>query len=442
MLRVALPLVMALALSSAPAFAQRPAFWERVADPHREQIEALVMRAQAELGERGGAGQGEAAARAEAWLREALRLDGRNFVAAVLLGEASARQRRGDEAVRQFQRARSLARTPTEESWCTLRVAVESSRAGRYPEALGEYDRHIRLGEAQAAAYANSAEILMALGRLGEAEDRYREAIRLEAQEQPGRERDENLALAFYGLGVALDRDEQTAAAREAVARALALDAKMELLDAAQGSEKGEKSEVFFVPPGDVHYYRGLALLVAGRAQEAADAFQRFLGEQRGGRFGPRAEAHLLALSAKAEGARVTRLRVAAAATVWTKLGFAERSPSRGGMGTLPGSPTPSVRADETLPAALVDAAWRARPGLVDACLEELPAAARTPGRIGVDIEFDRTGAAQRVTVDGRDDLGGFPACVEARVKAAVHVPRPGEHGASARVELVLAVRR
>src|SRR5262245_16506880 len=135
MLRLALPmlLALALALSSAPAFAQRAAFWERVADPHREQIEALVMRAQAELGERAAAGAGEVAARAEGWLREALRLDGRNFVATVLLGETSARQRRGEEAVRLFERARQLARTPGEESWCTLRVAVESSRAGRYP---------------------------------------------------------------------------------------------------------------------------------------------------------------------------------------------------------------------------------------------------------------------------------------------------------------------
>src|SRR4029450_5570491 len=178
-------------------------------------------------------------------------------LATVLRGEAQGGQGQRAAAAASFGRARALARTPGEESRCSLLAAVENSRAGRFEQALAEYDQHIRLGEAEGDAYSNSAEILMALGRLGEAQDRYREAIRLEDQSRPaipGHDRDEYLALAYYGLGVALDRDEQGQAAREATARAIQRDPRMAILDAARDG----RNDVFFVPPGDVHYYRGL----------------------------------------------------------------------------------------------------------------------------------------------------------------------------------------
>src|SRR3954469_11460957 len=300
-----------LLLVARPALADGGSFWERVADPHRQRVEALIQRAQAELSDRPVGGMRDEAAHAEIWLREALRLDADSFSATVLLGEAQARQGRWAGAAAAFARARALARTPAEESWSALRAAIESSRAGRYGEALADYDQHLRLGEAQPAAYANSGEILMAMGRLTEAEDRYREAIRLEGQTPAGREHDENLALAYYGLGVALDRDEQPGAAREAVARALEIDAKMALLDAARDDDAG----IFFVPPGDVHYYRALALLVLGRPREAAEAFERFTAEQGQSRWLARARGHLTSLAAGEGGRTRARFRVAAAGT-------------------------------------------------------------------------------------------------------------------------------
>jgi tetratricopeptide (TPR) repeat protein len=387
-------------------------FWERVAEPHRQKVEALVQRAQAELGDRPSAGLREGAARAEVWLREALRFDPDSFPATVLLGEAQARQGRWAGAAAAFARARTLARTPAEESWSSLRAAIESSRAGRYPEALADYDQHLRLGEAQPAAYANSAEILMAMGRLSEAEDRYREAIRLEGQTPAGREHDENLALAYYGLGVALDRDEQPGAAREAVARALEIDAKMALVDAARDDDAG----IFFVPPGDVHYYRALALLVLGRPREAAEAFQRFTAEQGQSRWLARARGHLTSLAAGEGGRTRARFRVAAAGT---------------------------AHADETLAAPLVDATLRARPGLFDPCLEEVPAAQRESIRIAIDVDFDERGAVQRARVLGREQWAAFATCVEGRLKGGLRVPRPaGAAAATARLELLLALRR
>jgi tetratricopeptide (TPR) repeat protein len=383
-------------------------FWERVANPHRQRVESLVQRAQGELGYRPGASR-EAAARAEGWLREALRYDPDSFSATVLLGEAQARQGRGTGAAAAFARAEALARTPAEESWCALRAAVESSRAGRYAEALADYDQHLRLGEAQPTAYANSAEILMALGRLHEAQDRYREAIRLEGQGPAGRDRDENLALAYYGLAVALDRDEQAAAAREAVARALEGDPRLALLDAARDEEGG----VFFVPPGDVHYYRGLALTVLARPREAAESFQRFLTEQRPSRYARRAENHLLALAAGGDENRVrARFRVAAAGT---------------------------VRSDESLPAPLVDASLRARPGLFDPCLDDVPATLRESTRVAMDVDVDAGGVVQRVRIS--DEWSGFARCAEGRLRSGVRLSRPGKP-VSLRLELVLGLRR
>jgi tetratricopeptide (TPR) repeat protein len=395
-------------LAMAALLVHAPTFWERVADPHREEVEALVARARGELA--GGSADGPAAA-ARA-LREALRFDPSSFVATLLLAEAEARQGRVAPAATAFARARSLARTPGEESWCALRAAIESSRAGRFEEALAEYDQHIRLGEAQADAFANSAEILMALGRLGEAEDRYREAIRLADQagsSVPAHDHEENLALAYYGLGVALDRDEQELAAREAIARAMAHDPRLAILDGARDG----RSNVFFVPAGDVHYYRGLALMVEGRPREATDAFQRFLSEQRGSRYGKRAEAHLLALAAGAEGGRKSRLRLVAAGT---------------------------VRADEAVPAPLVDAALRSHPGLLERCLDEAPAIDEST-RVSLEVTFDAAGVVQ--AVKGAPAWAGFARCAQAQLRDGVRLPRlTGGKSASVRLDLVLAVRR
>jgi tetratricopeptide (TPR) repeat protein len=386
-------------------------FWERVADPHREEVAALIARARADL----AGATSDGAARAERGLLQALRLDPTSFVGTLLLGEAQAGQGRRAAAAASFGRARGLARTPAEESRCSLLAAIESSRAGRFPEALADYDRAIRLGEAQGDAYANSAEILMALGRLGEAQDRYREAIRLEEQARPalpGHDHDEYLALAYYGLGVALDRDEQGLAAREAIARALARDPKLAILDAARDG----RSDVFFVPPGDVHYYRGLALMVLGRPGEAIDAFQRFLSERRSDRWMKRAETHLLALAAGNDGSRPKgRLKLVAAGT---------------------------VRADEGLSAPLVDAALRSHPGLLEPCLDEAPGSVNEATRLSLEVDFDAAGTVLSVR-GGGDEWAAFVGCAGKRLKEGLRVPRlAGARTAGVRLDLVVAVRR
>jgi tetratricopeptide (TPR) repeat protein len=254
----------------------------------------------------------------------------------------------------------------------------------------------------------------MALGRLPEAQDRYREAIRLEGQTAAGREHDENLALAYYGLAVALDRDEQPGAAREAAARALELDGRMALIEPGRDDDAG----IFFVPPGDVHYYRGVALMALGRAREAGDAFQRFAAEQPRSRWAARVAAHLATLKAgDSEGTTSrARFRLAAAGT---------------------------VHSDDTLPAPLVDATLRARPGLFEPCLGEVPASELESTRIGVDVDFDERGIVQRVRIIGREDWAAFASCVERQLKNGLRLPRfGGPRLATARIELLLALRR
>ena len=88
--------------------------------------------------------------------------------------------------------------------------------------------------------------------------------------------------------------------------RALALDSTTSVLAVAALPN----SDLFFVPAGDVYYYVGLARSVAGRREEAADAFREFLAHQPGSRWAMRAEAHLTELGRRPRPAR----RVAAAA--------------------------------------------------------------------------------------------------------------------------------
>jgi tetratricopeptide (TPR) repeat protein len=394
--------------------ARAAGFWERVADPDRETVERLVERAQGELDGRplGGVSP-EGAARALAMLDEALRLKPAHFLASVLRGEALAAGPRPGEAIPQLGRACALAQTSDDEAWCTLRLAVEESKAGRYAQALLDYDRHVRVGGASATVYTNAAELLMALGRLPESQERYREAIRLEEGARPGPEHDQNLALAHYGLAVALDRDDEPTAAREVMARAVALDPKLELLDAARDGHSG----VFFVPRGDVFYYRGLALEVLARGPEAAESFRQFEREQPGARWKKRLEGHLRALGEKDEPprARGAAWRVVAAAT---------------------------VKAEGPLPAPLIDAAWKSQPRLLDPCFEGAAPLAASTIRLGIDLVIDGKGALTKVTASPPPEWKEVPACLEDRLRGGLRLPRPSRPAAtSARIELVLAIR-
>ncbi len=177
------------------------------------------------------------------------------------------------------------------------RIAAEQgivlSRLQRYPEALVAYERALPLvvptrdprtlderGD-QALLWCNSAETSMAVGHLDGAIRRYELAMDHATYRAP------DWMLALYGLGVALDRDGQVERAQQTIARVLERDPSLSLI---------HDEAVFFEPPGDVHYYEGLAHEVAGDNVRALRAFNQYLLAQPHARYAARAKAHLVLL--------------------------------------------------------------------------------------------------------------------------------------------------
>jgi tetratricopeptide (TPR) repeat protein len=420
--------LVALLVATVGAGVQRVAaatapFWERVAEPTRTRPDRLAAEVEALLGTQPRSP--ETLARAEALLREALADGPDDFRLLMLLAEAGARGARPAEALAALERACPRAPRGAGAASCWFRLGVERSRQGRFAEALVAYERLIGLGDADAATHANVAELLMAAGRLGEAEERYREAIRLEtAASVTGRiETSHALTLATYGLAVALDRAGQADAAREMMARALALDPRHATLTAAEQPD----SDVFFVPEGDVYYYLGLAAEVAGDADEGAAAFQEFLRRQPRAASASRAHAHLDALVALA--------RVGAAPSAGRPKSAALRVVAAG-----------TVLADGPIPAPLVDAAWRGRPDLLDACLAEgVGAGALAPRegfRLAFDLAIDARGVVIEATLKSPSSIpAAFARCAEDALRAGLRVARPRRaHVTRARLELLVAL--
>jgi hypothetical protein len=121
------------------------------------------------------------------------------------------------------------------------------------------------------------------------------------------------------------------------MARAVALDPKLELLDAARDAHSG----VFFVPRGDVFYYRGMALDGAGAGARGGRVLSPVsIASSPTARCKRRVEGHLRVLGEKDE-------RPAPA-----------RRLEGGGRGDGEGR--------GPLPAPLIDAAWKSQPRLLD----------------------------------------------------------------------------
>lgn len=126
---------------------------------------------------------------------------------------------------------------------------------------------------------ANLAETYMMLGRLDDAIDTYRQALRASRTTE-----------TLYGLAVALDRDERGAQAKELII--------------AQGKQQMEEFHkrvsllrlTFFVPYGEEFYYFALASEAFGETDKAIDYWQKYLSSNAHPEFQPRARAHLEAL--------------------------------------------------------------------------------------------------------------------------------------------------
>lgn len=299
-----------------------------------------------------------------------------------------------------------------------FRLGIVRSRLGRFRDAAVAYAAVVADGAADSAVYSNYAEVLMAAGRLPDAEARYRDAIAAATDLGVGdwRERAHELALAYYGLAVALDRDDQPAAARETMLRALTHDPTASVLKLA--SAPG--GDLFFVPEGDVLYYLGLAAEVEGRDGDAQTAFREFLERVPRGRWARAAEAHL---------ARKPPAGARRAA------GGAEGAPRVIAHGT--------VLATGGIAAPLIDAAWRDQLGILDECLDGVRITLRSTLRLAIEMDIDARGRITRVVAKVPAPFDERLAhCVESVTKQRLRltVPAPGRP-TLARTELIIGIQ-
>ncbi len=293
--RISICLGALLLLGAAPREVERKEesdFWSNIADPGRKKFllalgkgrglydAAMNMRSPV-LRKR--TFEDALSAFQEANRHSPTRADGWFWTAKVL-----SRLDRSKEAIVAFGKVRRLDRSFADPYTVAFSLGIAYSKVGEFENAVQEYDRAIRVlasrgqgsydaRQNQAILEANAAEALMALGRLDEAIQRYQEALSLHSGH----------TLAWWGLAVALDRDEQTSKAFEAATRALSGDADMRLLTS---------SDVFFIPVGDIHYYSGLGKLAKGDRAGAKQEFEEFLRALPTSAWAPRARAHLVRL--------------------------------------------------------------------------------------------------------------------------------------------------
>jgi tetratricopeptide (TPR) repeat protein len=230
--------------------------------------------------------------RAAGLLSRALTLDEHNAELRLLLGSWLASQELGEPALKQsvVELLRARSDDPYGALDCEIAgtLGVVYSHLHRFSDAVAEYDRALRLlpGEPDPAHYprrqqqstltGNSAEAVMALGRLDEAIRRYSLAEQSDRTDQA--------ALHALGLAVAYDRDGQRQKSRDALARALSTDPGLRLF---------QSKDVFFIPEGDRHYYWGLLHEQFGNPDDALRSFRDFLSEVPTSRYGDRARSHI-----------------------------------------------------------------------------------------------------------------------------------------------------
>jgi tetratricopeptide (TPR) repeat protein len=139
-------------------------------------------------------------------------------------------------------------------------------------------------GDVDETVWSNLAETYMMLDRLDEAIDTYHEAIRRGASTS-----------TIYGLAIALDRDERTAAAVDLIQ-------SQGMMALQQFHASVMQGRTFFVPRGEEYYYFALAHEAFGEADEAIEYWQKYIQSGAHPEFQPRAKAHIAALAPKRRG--------------------------------------------------------------------------------------------------------------------------------------------
>ncbi|MEO6774174.1 MAG: tetratricopeptide repeat protein [Kofleriaceae bacterium] len=126
--------------------------------------------------------------------------------------------------------------------------------------AIKDYERILaRSDVADETVLSNLAEAYMMLGRLDDAIDTYRQALRTSRSTE-----------TMYGLAVALDRDERTDQAHDVI------NAQGEQA-MAEFHRRVAEHVTFFVPEGEEAYYFALAYEAFGRTDSAIEYWKKFI---------------------------------------------------------------------------------------------------------------------------------------------------------------------
>ncbi len=151
--------------------------------------------------------------------------------------------------------------------------------------ALADYrtaiERYAGLRADNEIVYGNMAETLMMLGDVEGSIEQYRQALRVRPSTS-----------ITLGLAVALDRDERGTEARSLL-RDLGSSSVVEW------EMQVSAGDVFYVPEGEVYYYRGLVNEAFGNYAAAIESYNRFIQSKAHPQFTPRATANRDALRAK-----------------------------------------------------------------------------------------------------------------------------------------------
>jgi tetratricopeptide (TPR) repeat protein len=262
-------IVLGLSATSWPALADTPpSAWDRARDPavveryrlHKEvQAWMNLPREGQERGMRLGTLE-----RARAALEEASAATSPDVRLRFDLGEIYENLDRHEEALAVLEPALAMAPDHSAAPRAWLSLAFAAAKLDRSREEIRGYDAFLaRSTEPDASVLANRAEAEMRLGDLDAAVAGYREVIDgLEHGRFVGQDAYMQLALARWGLAVALDRSGDRGAAESEARTAVESDPREAFI--------GDQENVFFVPAYERDWYYGLGR--AERAKLATDA--------------------------------------------------------------------------------------------------------------------------------------------------------------------------
>ncbi len=259
---------------------RRSEFWRKVLHPHGDEYEDQIARARVLLQGGGTTSADEALG----ILVQASKLVPHRPVAYWLMGVAHEQKKRWHECADAYSNAFELApdfKPATkllgrDATWAVdFGLGMCLAQTGAYERAIFHFRRILVRGEGElGTVYRLLGQTYMALGRLDEALDALKAALRL----QPDQVRN------HYALAVAYDRGERPQLVTQHLQQAIAQD---------RGLRSLVHSEEEWVPAVDALYYQGLAHSAQGHYAWATAYFRHYLHQVEHGPWRHRIQQHL-----------------------------------------------------------------------------------------------------------------------------------------------------